>query len=109
MNANPFSQRQWDEPLCKTVREDLISTAISVADHAHLLVVNEWELSLRLQTLPSFNIGTMLDEVTCSFANLLRLGVLFVSSHRCQYDEAIDGLGHHILSCSINASILLHT
>ena len=48
----PFSQRQWDEPLCKSVRNNLINTSTNTADHDRLFAVGEWKSSLWLQVLP---------------------------------------------------------
>ncbi|KAJ8727191.1 hypothetical protein PYW08_015588 [Mythimna loreyi] len=100
---NPSSQRQWDEPLCRLVRNNLINTSTNTAERARLLAVGEWESGLWLQTLPSPNIGSMLSDTTFRIATCLRLGAPSGAPHRCQCGEVVDRLGHHGLSCSRSA------
>ena len=101
--VNPSSQRQWDEPLCRATRNNLINTSISSAERARLLAVGEWESGLWLLALPSSNIGTLFDDTTFRLAICLRLGAPCCSPHRCPCGEAVSSLGHHGLSCSRSA------
>lgn len=99
----PSSQRQWDEPLCRVVRENLLSTSNTTAERARLLAVGEWESGLWLHALPSSNIGTLFDDTTFRLAVALRLGASCCSPHRCHCGEVVNSLGHHGLSCSRSA------
>ena len=101
--ANPSSQRQWDEPLCRVIRKNLIDTSITSAERARLLAVGEWESGLWLHAFPSANIGTMFDDTTFRLAVCLRLGASCCTPHRCHCGEAVNSLGHHGLSCSRSA------
>ena len=101
--GNRCSQRQWDGPLCSTIRNNLLNTCNSAAERARLLAVGEWESGLWLQAIPSSSIGTMLDDTTFRIATCLRLGAPCVAPHRCHCGEAVDSLGHHGLSCCRSA------
>lgn len=100
---NPCSQRQWDEPLCRLVRNNLLQTSTSPADRARLLATAEWESGLWLQTLPSPTIGTLLDNNTFRLATSLRIGTVTNVPHRCQCGTMVDSLGQHGLSCGKSA------
>ncbi|KAJ8719299.1 hypothetical protein PYW08_011474 [Mythimna loreyi] len=101
--GNPSSQRQWDEPLCKVVQQNLFSTSSSTAERARLLAVEKWESGLWLHALPSSSIGTLFDDTTFRLAASLRLGAPCCSPHRCHCGEVVNSLGHHGLSCSRSA------
>lgn len=100
---NRSSQRQWDEPLCKVVRNNLIDAPISSADRARLLAVAEWESGLWLRAIPSTNLGTLLDNISFRIAVSLRLGAYCTVPHRCPCGNVVDQLGHHGLSCGRSA------
>lgn len=101
--GNPSSQRLWDEPLCRLVRNNLYQTATSPPECARLLAAVEWESGQWLQALPSAPIGTLLDNTTFRLSVALRLGVSCVAPHRCRCGDLVDSLGHHGLSCGRSA------
>jgi hypothetical protein len=100
---SPKSQKLWDEPLCQSTLKELINTAQNTAERARLLAVAEPEAGLWLHTLPSPNIGTLLDRTTLSLATGLRLGTKVNEPHRCRCGANVDPLGHHGLSCQKSA------
>ena len=100
---DPLSQRQWDEPLCRLERKELIETSPNSAECARLLAVSEWESGQWLRALPSANIGTLLDRATFRIATCLRLGAPCNAPHLCVCGSAVDQLGRHGLSCAKSA------
>ncbi|XP_061706793.1 uncharacterized protein LOC133517477 [Cydia pomonella] len=101
--SNPCSQRQWDEPLCRLVRNSLVDTSTGTADRARLLATAEWESGLWLQALPSPSIGTLIDNSTFRLAACLRLETITNVPHRCRCGAMVDSYGHHGLSCGRSA------
>ncbi|KAI5651412.1 hypothetical protein NE865_00656 [Phthorimaea operculella] len=99
----PHVQRQWDEPLCKQVLQNLISGCLSSVDRARILAVSERESGFWLQAFPSANLGTLLDNCTLSIIVGLRLGVKIVEPHQCVCGELVNELGHHGLACQRSA------
>lgn len=97
------SQRLWDEPICRLVRDNLYQTATSLPDRARLLAAAEWESGQWLQALPSVATGTLLDNSTFRISVALRLGVTCVAPHRCRCGDPVNELGHHGLSCGKSA------
>lgn len=69
-----YSQRQLHEPLSRLVWNNLVNTLKNSAERVRLLAVGEWELGLRLQVLPSPNIGSILGNTTFQIDTCLRLG-----------------------------------
>lgn len=65
----PHLQRQWDEPICKKMQQDLIDFTLSLSDKARLIVSGTRESGFWLQALPSVNLGTLLDNITFSQHN----------------------------------------
>ncbi|XP_047984415.1 uncharacterized protein LOC125227491 [Leguminivora glycinivorella] len=94
------SQHQWDEPLCRLVRDNLIETSTSTTERARLLAAASWESGSWLQALPSKNLGTLLSTNTLRFSLCLRLGVACVAPHQCQCGTSVSRFGLHGLSCS---------
>lgn len=101
--VNPGSQRQWDEPLCRLTRNQLLQSATSPIDQARLIASAEWEAGLWLQALPSTTIGTLLDNTTFRLATCLRIGASTNLPHRCICGVMVNNLGHHGLSCQRSA------
>lgn len=93
------SQRQWDEPLCVLVRDNLYETATSPTERARLLAGTKWESGVWLQALPSKNLGTLLTRDALRFAVSLRLGAACVVPHVCHCGAKVTRLGLHGLSC----------
>lgn len=93
------SQKLWDEPLCKTVYNTLLTSSNTVAERARLLAVAQWESGLWLQALPSSKTGTLMDQNSLRLAICLRLGATCFLSHRCQCGEIVVQPGYHGLSC----------
>lgn len=81
-----FSQKQWDEPLCRNVGENLFEVLFWNCG-AHLLVVGGWESGLWLSIL-----STLLDNNTFRAAIWLRIGASFCMPHSCQCGEVVNGL-----------------
>ncbi|KAJ0181588.1 hypothetical protein K1T71_002310 [Dendrolimus kikuchii] len=96
---DPKMQRLWDGPLSKSVYDNLMSSCTGETDRARLLAVSNWESGLWLQSLPSANLGTLLDDTTFRIAACIRLGADIVVPHRCRCGDKVDRLGHHGLSC----------
>jgi hypothetical protein len=97
------SQRQWDEPLCRLVRNNLYQTSTSPAERARLLAAAEWESGMWLHAVPSKNLGTLMDNNTFRLSACLRLGATCVAPHRCHCGDSVNRLAHHGLSCSKSA------
>lgn len=100
------SQRQWDEPLCNKVYDDLLNGSTDTAERARLIAVRERESGLWLHAFPSRNIGSLLDRTTLSVSSSLRLGTTINVPHRCRCGDAVGRLGHHGLSCMRSAGRL---
>lgn len=62
------SQKQWVDPLCRKVQQNLLDTAVSPVERARLLAVGEHEAGYWLQEMPSAAIGTLLDKSTFTMA-----------------------------------------
>lgn len=101
--VSPSSQRQWDEPLCRLVRNNLLNTLTSPADQARLLAAAKWESGLWLHALPSPHTCTLLDNTAFRLVTSLRLGAPCNVPHRCPCGDMVNSLGHHGLACSRSA------
>ncbi|KAL0841226.1 hypothetical protein ABMA28_014960 [Loxostege sticticalis] len=97
------SQKQWDEPLCSNIQNNLISTSDSASERARLLAVSQAESGYWLQALPSANVGTLLDRTSLTLSVCLRVGAKINHPHRCRCGDHVCELGHHGLSCQLSA------
>lgn len=100
---SPHIQKQWDEPISRFAYNALLDSAFNSADRARLLAIARWESGLWLHALPSFNIGTLLDDATFRLCASLRLGAKCIVPHRCHCGDIVNDSGHHGLSCISSA------
>lgn len=101
--VNRESQRGWDLPQLKLTFACLLEHSNDV-DKARLLAVSEKESGHWLHSLPSLNIGTLLDATVLRIAICLRLGTKICERHTCRgCGYHVDELGRHGLSCAKSA------
>lgn len=98
----PAVQRLWDEQLCKSVAENLLSAA-SGEDRARLKAVSLPESGAWLHAIPSPFLGTLLDDGSLRIAVALRLGSTVCNAHKCRCGISVDTRGYHGLSCKKSA------
>ena len=96
------SQRCWDEPICRGLNTELISSSNS-AGRARILAVSRKESGFWLQAIPSPNTGTLMDNTSFSLAINLRLGSRICAPHRCVCGTEVVDPGYHGLSCRRSA------
>ena len=95
-------QRAWDDPICKSHSEMLISRA-NDADRARLLAGQATGSGAWLHALPSSALGLRLGDDEVRMAAGLRLGVQLVRAHTCVCGVPVAPNGHHGLSCKRSA------
>ena len=97
-------QREWDEPACKKIMQDLLNSVDQVG-RARLLASRAEGSGAWLQALPIPAVGTLLDNDTLRIAVALRVGAQICEPDtlRCRCRAMIDHLGHHPLSCRFSA------
>ena len=77
------AQKAWDAPLVKASVAKLLSAAPTQAGLARLLAAASPHAGEFLQAVPSFSVGTKLDDTSLRIAIALRLGAPFWVSHTC--------------------------
>jgi hypothetical protein len=99
--VNMSSQRSWDILSISEKVETLIFK--SDIDKARYLASTIAESNFWLATLPSRNLGTLLDNNTFRISIALRFGSDICSRHKCICGETVFKNGSHGLSCSKSA------
>ena len=94
---NCKNQRIWDK-----VNIDRIVTSLTFPSDQHkarFLASSTTEASLWLSTLPSKNVGTLLDDNTFRISVALRVGSEMCHKYECICGTTVDSYGTHGLKC----------
>ena len=91
-------QKQWDQIQASNIYQTLLSSSMCEADQARFHAIKQKESGTWLQTIPSPNIGTLIDSKSFRIAVGLRLGIKICFPHNCQCGAFVDSYGHHGLS-----------
>lgn len=75
------NQSSWDVPIIKQKIETI--PIVSEVDKARMLALTRQESGAWLQTLPSKNLGTLLDNNTLRIAIALRVGAAICKPYKC--------------------------
>jgi hypothetical protein len=93
-------QRDWDQPILDQLTASVLANARSPKDKARILASHRKESGGWLQTLPSPNLGTLLDDIQVSISAKVRLGLPICHPHICfRCKDPADSSGLHGLSC----------
>ena len=101
-SLSPGTQRDWDHARCEVTRSRLLESANQL-DRARLLAASHPHSGAWLQALPVASLGQLLDGESVRVAVALRLGAPVCVPHTCRCGLLMDRLGHHGLSCRLNA------
>lgn len=91
------NQRSWDK-----INSDRIITSLNFPSDIHkarFIASLTTEASLWLSTLPSKNIGTLLDDNTFRISIALRIGSEMCHQYECICGVTVDKYGTHGLKC----------
>ena len=96
------SQSKWDIPLCEARLKALINRSTDEVDLIRLRSISRpnSQAGLWLETLPSRQIGTLMDPAHFTIAAALRLGTRICLPFICACGSTQDPLGLHALSCN---------
>lgn len=97
----PANQRSWDKINSERIIESL--NFPSDKHKARFIASSTKEASLWLSTLPSKNIGTLLDNNTFRISVALRIGAQMCHQYECLCGETVDIYGTHALKCKKSA------
>ena len=92
-------QRNWDDLICKSESESLLSGTTDPVERARLLAALAEGSGDWLEALPISSIGLKLDDSSVRIAVGLRLGTPLVHPHQCCCGTIVTFDGHHGLSC----------
>ena len=96
-------QKCWDDPICSSQYDALVSAAPEPAGRARLLAVKAEGSGAWLQALPSSSLGLRLGDEELRIAVGLRLGAPLVRPHTCCCGQPVATNGHHGLACRRSA------
>jgi hypothetical protein len=99
-------QPKWEKFRFERTLDEMIHSSDSVEDKTRLLASREESAGSWLNTLPSAQLGTMLDNDSFRISVALRLGAVICESHVCICGQEVSVNGLHGLSCSKSAGRL---
>ena len=95
--------RAWDDPCCKKVADQLLSTATDDVERARILASLCTTSGAWLQALPISSVGLRMDNDVIRVAVGLRLGANLCEPHTCPCGTSVDARGIHGLACKRSA------
>ena len=93
-------QSRWDKVISEFKFQNLLQSADSTKEKAHLLAVSSKISHDWLRAIPIASFGLKLDPMSLKISCAHWLGTTLCHNHRCICSKNVDSLGHHGLSCN---------